>query len=198
MYKRGLTDDLIERYDIGYQKDFRLTEDSKPFECITFPVRDINGNTLFIARRGIKHKIYHYNTGSEKPLYGIYEANKYHKNADTLYICESMLNAITLEKVLGIPAIALLGTGSSDQYAILKNLPYRHYVLCLDGDKAGYLGISKLIKALCNTHILTVYRIKNEGKDINDLAMLERDEFMKQIDIMTKEEFIKWLKSKQE
>lgn len=198
MYKRGLTDDLIERYDIGYQKDFKLTEDSKPFECITFPVRDINGNTLFVARRGIKHKIYHYNTGSEKPLYGIYEVNKYHKNADTLYICESMLNAITLEKILGVPAIALLGTGSSDQYAILRNLPYRHYVLCLDGDKAGFLGTSKLIKALQKTHILTVYKIKEEGKDINDLVTLERDEFMKQVDIMTKEEFLKWLKSKQE
>lgn len=198
MYKRGLTDDLIERYDIGYQKDFKLTKDSKPFECITFPVRDINGNTLFIARRGIKHKIYHYMENTEKPLYGLYEANKYHKNADTLYICESMLNAITLEKILNVPAIALLGTGSSDQYAILKNLPYRHYVLCLDNDKPGCLGVSKLIKALRNTHILTVYKIKEEGKDINDLVTLERDEFMKQVDIMTKEEFLKWLKSRQE
>ena len=75
-----------------------------------------------------------------------------------------MLNAITLEKILNVPAIALLGTGSSDQYAILKNLPYRHYVLCLDGDKSGFLGASKLIKALRNTHILTVYKIKEEGK----------------------------------
>lgn len=172
MYKRGLTDDLIERYDIGYQKDFKLTEDSKPFECITFPVRDINGNTLFVARRGIKHKLYHYGENTEKPLYGLYEANKYHKNADTLYICESMLNAITLEK-WGLPSVALLGTGSEEQYKILKALNYRKYILCLDSDKSGTCGNIKLINKLKCNNFINVLVLADKTKDINDYCNLQ-------------------------
>ncbi|MCR5422832.1 MAG: toprim domain-containing protein [Bacilli bacterium] len=189
MYKRGLTDELIERYDIGYQKDFRLNEKSKPFECITFPVRDINGNTLFVARRAIKHKLYHYPNQIDKPLYGIYEVGKYHNGTNVLYICESMLNAITLEK-WGFPAIALLGTGSKEQNKLLKSMWYRKYILCLDGDKAGELGTYKLIKALENTHMLLIHKIKEKGIDINDLATLEKEEYMRRIVVMTKEEFM--------
>ena len=39
MYKRRLTDDIIELFDIGYDKNT---------QCITFPVKDIKGNVLFI------------------------------------------------------------------------------------------------------------------------------------------------------
>ena len=189
MYKRGLTDELIEKYDIGYQKDFRLIDKSKPFECITFPVRDINGNTLFVARRAIKYKLYYYPPQVDKPLYGIYEVGKYHNGTNVLYICESMLNAITLEK-WGFPAIALLGTGSKEQYKLLKSMWYRKYILCLDGDRAGELGTYKLIKALENTHLLLVHKIKEKGIDINDLATLDKEEYMRRIVIQTKEEFM--------
>lgn len=189
MYKRGLTDELIEKYDIGYQKDFRLNEKSKSFECITFPVRDINGNTLFVARRAIRHKLYHYLCGINKPLYGIYEVQKYHADTNVLYICESMLNAITLEK-WGFPAVALLGTGSKEQYKLLKHLPYKKYILCMDNDSSGLYGDYKLIKALENTHLLLVHKIKEKGIDINDLATLDREEYMRRIIVMTKEEFM--------
>lgn len=189
MYKRGLTDELIEKYDVGYQKDFKIGEDTKPFECITFPVRNINGDCLFIARRAIHNKLFHYDIGTEKVLYGLYEVQKYFNNAKTLYICESIFNALTLVK-WGMPSIALLGTGSKIQYEILKALNYRKYILCLDGDKAGIYGNYKLIKALENTHMLLIHKIKEKGIDINDLATLDREEYMRRIVVQTKEEFM--------
>ena len=64
MYKRRLTDEIIELFDIGYDKDT---------DCITFPVRDVTGNTLFVARRSVKSKFFNYPEGVEKPLYGLYE-----------------------------------------------------------------------------------------------------------------------------
>ena len=64
MYKRGLTDDIIELFDVGYDATT---------ESITFPVKDVSGNCLFIARRSIKSKFFHYPEGVEKPLYGLYE-----------------------------------------------------------------------------------------------------------------------------
>lgn len=188
MYKRGLTDELIERYDIGYDKEFRLNEKTKPFECITFPIKDTHGNVLFIARRGIKHKVFHYPSDVEKPVVYLYEAQKYHGDKE-LYICESIFNALTLEK-WGLPSVALLGTGTKGQYNILKHLPYKKYILCLDNDDAGNRGTFKIIKALEETHLLLIHKIDKIGVDINDLATLDKEEYMRRIVVMTKEEFM--------
>ena len=54
MYERKLTDDIIDKFDIGYQADYEYGP------AITFPVRDKNGKTLFIARRCIEQKFYKY------------------------------------------------------------------------------------------------------------------------------------------
>ena len=64
MYERGLTDEVIEEFDIGYDKDTR---------CITFPVRDKSGGTLFVARRSVDTKYFNYPKEAEKPLYGLFE-----------------------------------------------------------------------------------------------------------------------------
>lgn len=165
MYKRGLTDDLIERYDVGYDPKFKLKEKANTFECITFPVRDSKGRTLFIARRAINFKLYHYPESASKPLYGIYEL----KDFKEIIVCESILNAITATKY-GKNAIALLGTGSSEQYAEINKLPCRKIITAFDGDEAGRIaterfkrGVNKLVKTL---------KVP-EGKDINDLSLEE-------------------------
>ena len=51
MYKRKLNDDIIEEFDVGYDKNT---------DCITFPVWDENGNCVFIARRSVKTKYFNY------------------------------------------------------------------------------------------------------------------------------------------
>lgn len=187
MYKRGLTDELIERYDIGYDSSFRLRKDSKPFECITFPIKDVYGNVLFIARRAIKRKVFHYPNDVEKPVAYLYEAQKYHGTQE-LYICESLFNALTLEK-WGLPSVSLLGTGSKHQYNILKQLDYKKYILCFDNDYAGTNAIIKAIRAFESTQMLLIYTIKERGVDINDLANLRYEEFMKNVKVQTIGEF---------
>ena len=70
--KRGITDDnIIELFDLGYDKQT---------QCITFPVRDIYGHTLFVARRSVHTKYFNYPQGVEKPLYGLYELYMEQKN----------------------------------------------------------------------------------------------------------------------
>lgn len=160
MYYRHLNDYIIDWYDVGYDNNT---------DSITFPVKDINGNCLFIAERNIKQKIYHYPKDVDKPIYGIFEANKIFPNSKYVYICESMLNTMVLTKN-NIPSVALLGTGTSTQYELLKNLPYRKYVLCLDHDEAGLRGTKKLIEHLSNNKLLSVLVTKDKSKDINDLG----------------------------
>jgi hypothetical protein len=178
MYKRKLTDEVIEMFDVGYDKDFVIKDSKTNYEthlgeCITFPVRDINGNTLFIARRCINNKTFHYPKDAIKPVYGIYELYQLESFPKKIIICESIINALTCYSY-GKPAVALNGTGTPYQMEQLKSLPCRNFVTALDPDDAGYKGTQKIYNALGNSKFLTSYIIP-KGKDVNDLSKEEFD-----------------------
>lgn len=141
-------------------------------EAITFPVRDKEGNCLFIARRSVNIKWFNYPQNIEKPIYGIYELGKYApKDLDEIVVCESMINCITVW-VYGKFAVALNGTGSINQLEELLKLPYRKIVLALDPDNAGEKGVKRIFNKLKNYKIVTKLIIP-KGKDINDLSKEE-------------------------
>lgn len=170
MYQRGLTDELIERYDIGYDANFIPPGRKKPMPCITFPVKDIKGNTLFLCRRSIEGKFFHYPQGVEKSVYGLYELPE---DVKSVLVCESCFNALSATRY-GYPAVALLGTGTSYEINQLKQLGVQEFVLCLDGDEAGQRGIEKLKRALKSVAI--VWSIKMPvDKDVNDCTKEEFD-----------------------
>lgn len=176
MYKRKLTNELINIFDVGFDGNFILRdkkgEAKAHMQCLTFPVRDEIGGTLFIARRAIHGKFFHYPENVNKPVYGIYELQKYWKKEKTsIIVCESILNAITCWKY-GMPAVALLGLGTQAQYNILSKLDVREYILGFDPDKAGLQASEKFRKNVKNKFI-TRFELP-EGKDLNDL---EEEEF---------------------
>lgn len=166
MYKRGMTDEIIEEFDIGY--DSRTTS-------ITIPCYYADGTPAFIARRSVKTKYFNYPEDVEKPVYGA--ERFYRKEYDFAVICESVFNALTCWK-WGLPAVALLGTGAREQYEILRNMPVRKFILGLDPDEAGRKGSKKLRDALGKSKIITEFDIP-EGFDLNDLdeKVLDLKEF---------------------
>lgn len=177
MYKRKLTDEIIELFDIGYDKKK---------QCLTFPVRDIDGNTLFIARRSVRTKYFNYPRGVEKPLYGLYElyktnGEKNYKNSNlkgtwrhnTIIICESMIDALTCW-VYGKPALALNGLGNELQFKQLRNLPCRSLILATDNDKAGIDARLRISENVPNK-IIYQYMLPEGKKDINELSKEEFD-----------------------
>ena len=166
MYDRKLTDEIIEKYDVGYQADWVPPGRKRPVPCITFPVRDIYGRTLFFCRRSIEGKLFNYPEGVTKPVYGIYELPK---GCTTVYVCESVFNALTCVRY-GKPAVALLGTGNAYQINQLKQLGIKKFILAMDPDEAGQKATKKLKNALRKVAIvLSVHGIP-EGSDINDLS----------------------------
>lgn len=171
MYERKLTDKVIEDYDIGYDANFIPPGRSKPVPCITFPVRDINGNTLFFCRRSVKGKYYNYPTGVTKPLFGI---DRIPKNCRSLVICESCINSLT-SIVYGRPAVALMGTGNSFQINQLRHLGIQEFVICTDGDEAGRKAAQKLKNALSDIAFVWTINMP-DGKDLNDCSKEEYDE----------------------
>lgn len=160
VYERGLTDEIIERYDIGFDAET---------DSIVFPCRDISGNIQYLIRRSVETKWFNYTGGSKKLVYGIYEFIKYFPNATELYICESIFNALSLV-ACGIPAVALNGTGSKEQYESLAKLSVRSLVMALDPDDAGKKGTERLAKKLKEHKILYTIDYK-DTRDINDLYL---------------------------
>lgn len=175
MFRRKLTKAVIDLFDIGWDSDT---------DCITFPVKDIDGNCLFIARRSTQFKYFNYPKGVEKPLYGLYEYNRVKgqmaKNVmfmragdlnwgNEVIICESMIDALTCW-VYGKPAFALNGLGSERQFRELRELPCRKLVLATDADSAG-MEARERIRANVKNKLITEYIWnRKEAKDINDMT----------------------------
>ena len=170
MYKRRMTDEVIELYDVGFDQHWVPKGRKNEVPCITIPIRDINGRTLFFCRRSIEGKIYNYPEGVVKPVFGI---DVIPKDTDTVIICESAINAITCH-VYGYQAVALLGTGNSYQIKQLRRFGVPRYVICLDPDDAGRKGAAKLKKQLSDIALINVIEMP-EGKDVNDCTKEEFD-----------------------
>lgn len=182
MYKRKLTDEIIEKFDIGYDKDFimEIRDDKGNLirrrdigECITFPNKDEHGNILFIARRAINSKFFNYPPDVDKPVYGLYELYEEIKRGKIIrevYIVESMLDALVIWS-WGKYAFALNGTGSAYQYNILRNLDIRTYILAFDNDKAGMKARERFKANVTNKFINEIdYKSYNDNKDINEFT----------------------------
>lgn len=163
MYERKLTNEVIELFDIGYDKNT---------DCITFPVRDIKGNTLFIARRSVKTKYFNYPSGAEKPLYGIYEITKATTEFPSeVIVCESMLDCLYFWTINRY-AIALNGLGSTAQYEQLSLLPCRKLILATDNDSAGLYARLRIRNHVKNK-IITEFLFPSNRKDANECTTEE-------------------------
>lgn len=168
MYQRKLTDAVIDKYDIGFDGKFLPPGRSKPVPCVTFPVHDLQGRTLFVCRRSIEGKSFYLPQGIPKSVFGIYELPQ---GVKEVIICESVFNALTCV-VYGHPAVALFGTGTSEEMDELKKIGVQSFVICLDNDEAGNRGAAKIKKALQNNAMVWTMHVP-EGKDANDLTYQE-------------------------
>lgn len=181
MYKRGLTDDIIELFDVGYDAET---------DCITFPIRDIYGNCLFVARRSTKTKFFNYPEGVEKSLYGLYELLQQYEDFPILdkngirngvarnykfkeiIVCESMLDALSFWTV-GKYAVALNGLGNELQFKQLRELPCRKIILATDMDERGLAARQRIRLNMKNTKIITEYIFPKGRKDANECTKEE-------------------------
>lgn len=172
--KRGINDEMVDKFDLGYDSNFRLEDKNgnlgTPIKCVTFPVYDSMGRCLFVARRSINGKQFFLPKDLEKPLYGLYQLPEEYSE---VVVCESTFNTITSTQY-GRPSVCLFGTGNPTQIEQLKRLPCRKIVLGLDPDRAGEKGCQRIAKELRGHKIVTRLVIP-EGKDINDLTREEFD-----------------------
>lgn len=174
--KRGIVDEkIIELFDLGYDSHTH---------SITFPIRDTNGNCLFVARRSVQSKFFSYPEGVKKPLYGLYEISKKfppfltdvygekpRSHPTEVIVCESMIDCILLWQA-GHCAVALNGLGNDLQFKQLQNLPCRKIILATDNDTAG-LRARDRIKKNVKGKLFTEIDFPNGIKDVGECTQEE-------------------------
>lgn len=157
MFERKLTDDIIKKFDVGY--------DPKT-DSLTFPVY-VDGKCVFVAKRRVKYKRFDLPELKNKPIYGLDYITD-----NEFIICEGVIDALTCWSY-GKQAVALFGTASDYQLKILNNVRQRKLVIGTDGDEAGDKAARRIAKALTNKLVTRLDIPK--GKDINDLSKEEFD-----------------------
>lgn len=160
MWKRKMTPEVVEIFDIGYDTET---------QCITFPVRDITGGTLFVARRSVNTKFFNYPSGVNKPVYGLYELSNLNPYPKEIIICESMIDAITCWSY-GKYSVALNGLGNELQFIQLNKMPCRKFILATDMDEAGLKARKRLRYNIKNKLISEYIWDVHKAKDINDMT----------------------------
>ena len=138
-------------------------------DALTFPIWDAQGRLIGVTERLVKKKGFNIPKGMPKVVYLLNFIIK--EGITEVYVLESQIDALYLWS-LGKPAIALLGTGSKDQYEILKKSGIRTYHLALDGDMAGRHGVRNFIDIMPNSVMIDVLMLPDQ-KDINDLSLEE-------------------------
>lgn len=161
MYKRGLTDDLIQEFEVGYDS---------ATESLTFPVYDSAHNLMFVQRRGVKDKTFHnaHNAPKREAVYAIHKACR---ASGPIYVCESILDALTVWKY-GSPAVALLGASpTQEQVDVLCTCKARRFILALDNDAAGMKGSWFLYEHLKYQKLVSRVQWPSYLHDMNDTTI---------------------------
>lgn len=160
MTKRGLTPEVIERYEIKYDPETK---------CIVFPVRDLKGNLRFLTRRSVEGKKFIIDKDADKSI--IYNLNNV-KNEKTVFVVEAQISCLKMSG-WGIPTIALFGAGTSeDQIRTLNNTDIRRFILTYDNDPAGLKGASRFMKFIDKDRFVDILTLPI-GKDPADMTESE-------------------------
>ena len=165
MWQRKLTKQVVDTFRVGYDPNTQM---------LSFPIWDEYDRLVLITYRSVIDKNFFIEKDKEKPVYLYNFIKKW--NIKTVYIAESQINALTLWGG-GYPAVALIGTGSVEQFQILNKSGIRNYILCFDGDEAGDKAIKRFNRSI-RKDVMVSQKVIPRGKDINDLTKEEFDNLL--------------------
>ena len=163
---RGITDEIIEQYKLGWGIFYRKY-------WITIPIPDINGKFIFFKLRrdpNAGNDKITYPKGVEAQLYGWETLSKLNKR---LVICEGELDRLALlsKNIDAVTSTHGAGTFKEDWIKeIIKNK--KQLYICFDNDKAGKTGADKVARMMeisgKDIYLINLPQDVGEGGDITD------------------------------
>lgn len=162
MYTRKLTDKVINYFDIGYDADT---------QSMTMPVRDKDGNVVFVYRRSVYSKFF--NNAEDTPrglyLYGYNEVMRNINKVKELIVCESPIDALSAWVNKRAAVATFTAQITDEQIKLLKGIPLRKFVSGYDNDEAGWKATNKLGWDLRGEKLIYRLNIPFYAKDLNEI-----------------------------
>lgn len=105
-------------------------------------------------------------SGAQSKLYNV---TALLKNSDTIAICEGEIDAITMDALVGIPAVGVPGANNWRRHFSLLFEDYSQVFIMCDGDQAGKEFGKKISSEIDGATVIHC----PEGSDVNDLFIHE-------------------------
>lgn len=165
--QRGLTDETIKKYQIGYNGD-----------SLTIPLLNRQKRHVGFTKRYFEEGAAKYKNSSNSDIFhkssyffGIHLLDKEHQE---LYITEGAFDQI-LPAQYDVPnVVATLGTAFTEYHAeIIKNLRLVP-VIVMDGDEAGINALNKAAELLAKHNIYCKVLVLTDKMDLADLANMHK------------------------
>ena len=171
---RGLSDEVIERFRLGFDDSYYADGENSPDSVIWKAAIIPYGTHGYVARNTVQADPQ--NRFRKKGFFNIYN-NEILDQSGTIFITEGEMDALSLE-TLGMHAVALGGVGNIQQLMdkIRSVNVKHHYYICLDNDAAGDEAANKL-GALMFQAGLSFNRINlaHPYKDLNEALCRDRE-----------------------
>lgn len=145
LHSRGVTEDQIAKYKIGY---FDKTEYSQFYDRIIFPIFRYDGELLGFQGRAlgdVKPKYYHNVQYTSRMLFGLYENGRKILKNNYAFVVEGIFDVLALE-LAGYYAVATFGTTISKGQALLLRRYVDDVFHLYDNDSAGKSGEAKSVE----------------------------------------------------
>ena len=175
LYGRGLTDEDIKKFEIGYvriatikkdeSEDYKsLWESTYEFRSlqkrIIFPLKNILGSVHGLCTRDLEHKRYtQYFLSEAKRIgafFGLYEALPHIRRTQKVFVHEGAFDAISFAKVFPNTISSLTSFLNEQQYELLRFFADK-IILVYDKDKAGNSGVRKSIEYYGDRYLEQIY-----------------------------------------
>lgn len=189
--KRGISDELVEKYKLGYDKEYN---------AVTLPCYQ-DGNAVFVTKRIINpenHK--YYNEGSTE----LFNFDILNSDQKIVYITEGIFDALSIEEVAGKAAIALNGGKNVKKLKHLidndnftkRNIDDKRIIYVSDSDEQGLEVKDKMeeIEGI-ETKKLKKYKDANEYLQNNDEELLTAELIGRDFNISYLDDFLENLNS---
>jgi DNA primase len=161
---RGITDDSINFFDLGY---------SEATKMVTIPMHSPDGMLIGFVARSVEGKDFKNTPGlpKSKILFNLHRV----KTSKNVYVVESSFDAIRLHQV-GFPAVATLGANVSGKQIELLQKYFNNIIVVADNDEAGRHMRERLGNRLGPK--MSSIQLDEKYKDIGDMS----DEEIKNIE----------------
>jgi len=175
LYGRGLTDEDIKKFEIGYvriatikkdeSEDYKsLWESTYEFRSlqkrIIFPLKNILGSVHGLCTRDLEHKRYtQYFLSEAKRIgafFGLYEALPHIRRTQKVFVHEGAFDTISFAKVFPNTISSLTSFLNEQQYELLRFFADK-IILVYDKDKAGNSGVRKSIEYYGDRYLEQIY-----------------------------------------